>query len=40
MKRFYVSFYKSGKVIVHGFDTKAEAEHFAFLVNGKIKEDW
>lgn len=37
MKRYYVYFWKNGKEVCHTFeDDKAQAEHFAKLVNGRI----
>lgn len=40
MKRYYVSFVVGGQYKVNSFDTKKEAEHFASLVNGTIREDY
>lgn len=37
MKTYYVYFYKNGQEVCHWFDNdKAQAEHFAKLVGGRI----
>ena len=37
MKRYYVYFFKKEQEVCHCFeDDKAQAEHFASLVNGRI----
>ena len=37
MEKYYVYFFKKGQEVCHCFeDDKAQAEHFAKLVNGRI----
>ena len=38
--KYYVDFYKDGKQVTHCFEEeKKQAEHFAKLVNGKVRKD-
>lgn len=36
--KYYVDFYKNEKIVTHCFEgDKEQAEHFAKLVNGKVR---
>lgn len=39
--KYYVDYFKDGKLVTHCFeDEKGQAEHFANLVNGKVRKGY